>query len=173
MKKEWEINARKEGYEYFDETFGGLMSNNKFKREMYLNTGFWWFRRNKKRIYVFTSEIGGTDYLYTVFTKETEAKIFYKSIAPFINFEEITNHYNNTKVEFVKINFEPQEVAPIYTCKNKKISYTTIVLADNDTVILDKKSLGTKKDSYGDRRVYRVKDVDFFDNINNSFIKHL
>ena len=45
MNKELKLNARKEGYEYFDWPFDDKMKSNKYKYEMYLNTGFWWFRK--------------------------------------------------------------------------------------------------------------------------------
>ena len=74
---------------------------------------------------------------------------------------------------FKKIVFVPSE-ARVYQTKNgKNITYKTIVLASNNTVIFDNKYLGMKKDDRGDRQVYRIKDVETYKTIFQKFSKLL
>lgn len=171
MNKEWEMNARKEGYEYFDEPFDGSMKSNKYKHERYLNTAIWWFRKNKKRILVYTDMIADVEYLYTVFTKDIEAIIYYKNISENIDFSNVKKHYAKSKLQFIQIDYNPSEKAPFVTSRGKIIEYSTIVLAGNDTIIFDRKRLGLIKDEYGDRQVYRVKDRNAFKMIFEAFQK--
>lgn len=165
MNVEWELNARKEGYKYFDELFDGKIKSNKYKHEMYLNTGFWWFRKHKKGIITFTDKIADTEYLYTVFTKETQATIYYCDISQFVDLNDILDYYKDSNVKFVKISFNPDESVCFSTRCGKRIHFKTIVLANDDTVIFDMKSLGLKKGEHGDRQVYRIKDKNIYSHI--------
>lgn len=173
MNEEWELNARKEGYEYFDEPFDGNMKSNKYKHEMYLNTGFWWFRKNKKEIIVFTDKIADTEYLYTVFTKETCATIYFRHVSQHIDLADILKHYDGSEIKFIKIDFNPDESASFSTKHGKRIHFKTIVFANDDTVILDRKSLGLKKDENGDRKVYRIKDKNIHSQIKKRLLNVL
>lgn len=169
MNPDWELQARKEGALYFDEDYDSLLNKDKYKHEMYLNTGFWWFRKNKKEILVFTDKIADTEYLYNVITKDTIATIYYHSVSRFINLNELLLYYSETKVVFRQIGFLPSDSVQYRTVKGKVIPYATLVLASNDTIIFDKKQLGLKKDSAGDRRVYRIKDKTIYENIRIQF----
>lgn len=170
MNEEWELNARKEGYDYFDEPFDGKMKSNKYKHEMYLNTGFWWFRKNKKEIIVFTDKIADIEYLYTVFTKETHAMIYYCDISQFVDMADVLNHYKGSSIEFIKINFDPDESVSFLTRHGKRIHFKTLVLASDDTVIFDMKSLGLKKGEHGNRQVYRIKDKNIHSQIKSRLL---
>ena len=169
MNEEWELQARKEGAEYFDEDFTSLSDKNKYKHEMYLNTGFWWFRSHKKQILIFTSNIASTEYLYDVIKEGTNAKIFYNKISDTINFEELKEYYKDSDISFIKIDYIPEKKVPFYTKKGKRIPYSTLVLAGDNTIIFDNKELGLKRDAHGDKRVYRIKDKDIFKEIFEKF----
>ena len=169
MNPDWELQARKEGALYFDEDYDSLTYKDKYKHEMYLNTGFWWFRKYRKEILIFTDQIADTEYLFSVINKETIATIYYHSVSRFLNFDELLLHYSGTKVVFKQIGFIPSSSVQYKTCKGKIIPYATIVLASNDTIIFDKKMLGLKKDSTGDRQVYRIKDKGIYQSIRSQF----
>lgn len=170
MNKEWEIQARKEGATYFDENYDALKNKDKFKHEKYLNTSFWWFRKYKKQLLIFTDMIASEDYLSDVLTKETIATVYYYEVAPYLQFDRILSFYKNTSVEFRRIDFVPSQIKVFKTRLGKEIQYSTIVLAGENTIIFDKKYLGLKKDKNGDRQVYRIKDTKIHDEILGRFL---
>lgn len=136
---------------------------------MYLNTGFWWFRKYNKEILIFKDQIASTDYLYTVITKNIEATIYYYNVSSYLNFDEILKYYVNTKVILKKIAFKPSKNVQHKTRKGKMVLYSTIILTGDDTIIFDIKQLGLKKDSKGDKQVYRVKDRGIYHDIRKQF----
>ena len=169
MDKKYELYARKEGARYFDEDFYSLDDWNKYKHEMVLNTALWWFRAHKKRILIFTSNIASTDYLFDVIKAGTTAKIYYANIPETINLEMLKDYYKDSEISFTRIDFIPENKVPYFTKKGRRIPYSTLVLASDDTIIFDKKELGLRWDVNGDRGVYRIKDKEIFKELFDKF----
>lgn len=173
MNEERELDAIEQGYKYFDEQFDGKKQSKKFKREMSLNTSFWWFRKPNIKSFVFTNQIADIDYLYKVFKNETNVMIYYRDIANSIDLNDVLKHYKDSNVKFVKINFNPDEIVSFSTQSGKRIHFETLVLANDNTVIFDMKLLGLEKDDNGNTEVYRIKDKAIFSKIKNCLMKVL
>ena len=161
---EWEIEAFKEGAIYFDEDPD--KNNGKYKHTMFTNTALWWFRKNKKPIRIFTRRLADIDYLYDLVHKDTiNTVIYYNSISPLLDIEEIKQHYADGDVKFVKIDFDPNEVVSFKTRGGKAVNFETLFLANDNTILFDTKELGAKKELNGNRRIYRIKGKTEFNQI--------
>lgn len=170
---EKEIIAFKEGAVYFDVDYDSLKNKQMYKHENTLNTGLWYFRKYDKEILIFTDQIAGIEYLFTVIPKNSNITVYYYDINASLASEYIKSIYSGTNVKFKKILFKPSQNVPYKTHKGKSIPYSTIVLAGHDTVIFDRKGLGLKKSPDGCEQVYRVKDKYIFQDIRSKFDKLL
>ena len=150
MKKN-EIKEFMRGAEYFQKDYLKLKNKEQFKEEQYLNTGLWYFVK-KENIYIFTSCIASTDYLFRIIHPPIyHVEIYYYETR--VDMNVLKKQYTNSNVNFIKLKKNPRN-----EFSNETRTHNTIVFAGDDTVIFDSKMLGLYHNSNNKiTNVYRDK----------------
>jgi len=154
-----DINFFMLGAKYFQKDYFQLKNNNQYKQEYYLGTSLSRLRMTRN-LKIYTSCIASTDYLYKVIKPPLyDVEIFYYETN--VNIDELKKHYEDEKVEFIKLAKNPRE-----EFSNKNHVYNTIVFAVNEkgeSIVFDNKMLGnekegtTKEKRKESKKVYRAK----------------